>query len=230
MRRWVLPLHGPRAATVSKDYTVIWPWTNQQFLGRTNDPRPSLKQVKQSRYRHELAYRVDTDIALPFPDLGARTGWAVSTTPRPLYPVPIVQEAGWVPGPAWTCSKNLAPPPGIDPRTVQPVANRYTDWGTRHTLYDQLQKRSRPAVGPTETFPGRGGGINLITHLHVVPRKGMGGAIPLHPYTPVRHGNDNTLYDEFEWLEANNYCSLFTKCGACSPTVDYKQYILSALT
>jgi hypothetical protein len=36
----------------------------------------------------------------------------VSTTPRPLYPgkdpVPIVQEAGWAPGPFWTCAKNLA--------------------------------------------------------------------------------------------------------------------------
>jgi hypothetical protein len=25
-------------------------------------------------------------------------------------PVPIVQEAGWAPGPVWTCAKNLAPP------------------------------------------------------------------------------------------------------------------------
>jgi hypothetical protein len=37
-------------------------------------------------------------IALLFLDLGARRGWVVSTTPRPLYPgkdlVPIVQEAG----------------------------------------------------------------------------------------------------------------------------------------
>jgi hypothetical protein len=24
-------------------------------------------------------------------------------------PVPNVQEAGWVPGPVWTCTKNLAP-------------------------------------------------------------------------------------------------------------------------
>jgi hypothetical protein len=37
-----------------------------------------------------------------------------SPTPRPLYPrerdpVPIVQEAGWVPGPVWTAAENLAP-------------------------------------------------------------------------------------------------------------------------
>ena len=41
-------------------------------------------------------------------------------------PVPIVQEAGWAPGPVWTGAENLYPPPGFDPRTVQPVASRYT--------------------------------------------------------------------------------------------------------
>ena len=35
--------------------------------------------------------------------LGARCGWVVNATPRPLYPwerdpVPIVQEVGWAPG------------------------------------------------------------------------------------------------------------------------------------
>jgi hypothetical protein len=69
-------------------------------------------------------------IALLIFNLGARSGWVVSTTPRPLYPredpVPIVQEAGWAPGPFWTCAKNLAPP-GFDPRTVQTVVSRYTD-------------------------------------------------------------------------------------------------------
>jgi hypothetical protein len=40
-------------------------------------------------------------------------------------PVPIVQEAGWAPGPVWISAENLAPPlpPGF-----QPVASRYTDW------------------------------------------------------------------------------------------------------
>jgi hypothetical protein len=41
-------------------------------------------------------------------------GWGVSVTPRPLTipgkdPVPIVQEAGWAPGPVWTGAENLAP-------------------------------------------------------------------------------------------------------------------------
>jgi hypothetical protein len=33
-------------------------------------------------------------------------------------PVPIVQEAGWAPGPVWTSAQKL---PGFDPRTVQPL-------------------------------------------------------------------------------------------------------------
>jgi len=41
---------------------------------------------------------------------------------------PLYEEAGWAPGPVWTGSENLAPPPTeFDPRTVQPVASRYTD-------------------------------------------------------------------------------------------------------
>ena len=55
--------------------------------------------------------------------------------PRLLFtpgkdPVPIVQEAGWAPGPVWTGGENLAPP-GFDPWTVQPVASRYTGYATR---------------------------------------------------------------------------------------------------
>jgi hypothetical protein len=55
----------------------------------------------------------DRGIALLFLGLGTRrSGWSA---PRPgrftpgKDPVPIVQEAGWAPGPVWTCAKNLAP-------------------------------------------------------------------------------------------------------------------------
>jgi hypothetical protein len=57
-------------------------------------------------------------------------GWVVNATPRQLYPreKPGTRciEAGWDPGPVWTGAESLAPP-GFDPRTVQPVASRYTD-------------------------------------------------------------------------------------------------------
>ena len=50
---------------------------------------------------------------------------ALPPTPR-KEPVTIVQEAGWAPGSVWTCAEYLLSS-GIDPRTVQPAAIRYTD-------------------------------------------------------------------------------------------------------
>jgi hypothetical protein len=38
------------------------------------------------------------------------------------------KEAKWTPGPVWTGAKNLVLSPGFDPRTVQPVASRCTDF------------------------------------------------------------------------------------------------------
>ena len=87
------------------------------------------------------AHRGSRGVALLFHDHGTRRCGGVSLTPQLVFtprkdPVLIVQEAGWVPGPVWTDAENLAPP-GLDPRTVQPVANRYTDYATlklRHLL------------------------------------------------------------------------------------------------
>ena len=54
--------------------------------------------------------------ALVFQDHGTRRGRVVSVTPWPLFTprkdtVPIVQEAGWAPGPVWTGGKSR--PTGI---------------------------------------------------------------------------------------------------------------------
>ena len=86
------------------------------------------------------AHRENRGIALPFHYHSTRRGWGVSVTPRLLFtlridPVPIVQEDGWAPGPVGTGKENLAPP-GFDPRAVQPVASRYTDYAIRPTLRD----------------------------------------------------------------------------------------------
>ena len=68
-------------------------------------------KVKWSRYRPGVARRVGRGIALLFHDRGTRRGWVASSTPRPHFtpgkdPVPIVQEAGWAPGPVWTGGKS----------------------------------------------------------------------------------------------------------------------------
>ena len=64
-------------------------------------------KVKWSHYRPGVAQRVGRSIAVLFHDRGTRRGWVVSSTPRPHFTpakdsVPILQEAGWAPGPFWT--------------------------------------------------------------------------------------------------------------------------------
>ena len=68
-------------------------------------------KVKWSRNKSDEAQRVGRVIALLFHDRGTRRGWVVSSTPRPHFtagkdPVPILQEAGWAPGPVWTGGKS----------------------------------------------------------------------------------------------------------------------------
>ena len=82
------------------------------------------------------AHRGSRGIALLFLDHGTRRGWGVSITPRPLFTPGERPDthctAGWV-GPRAgldMCGKSR-PPPGFDPRTVQPVASRYTNYATR---------------------------------------------------------------------------------------------------
>ena len=70
-----------------------------------------IKRVKWSIYRPGVSQRVGRGIALLFHDHGTRRGWVVSSTPRPHFtpgkdPIPILQEAGWAPGPIWTDRKS----------------------------------------------------------------------------------------------------------------------------
>jgi len=71
----------------------------------------SKEKLKFPRCRPGVAQRVGRGIALFFHDRGTRSGWVVSSTPRPHFtpgkdPVPIVQEAVWAPGPVWTGGKS----------------------------------------------------------------------------------------------------------------------------
>ena len=80
---------------------------NKKKKKRSNTVAVKVKKVKWSRYKPGVAQRVGRGIAVLFHDCGTRRGWVVSSTPRPHFtpekdPVPILQEAGWAPGPVWT--------------------------------------------------------------------------------------------------------------------------------
>jgi len=85
---------------------------NNQWIYTCVSPmRPHTVKVKCSPYRLGVAQRVGRVIALLFNDRGTRRKWVVSSTLRPHFtpgkdPVPIVQEAGWAPGPVWTGGKS----------------------------------------------------------------------------------------------------------------------------
>ena len=84
------------------------------------------------------AYRGSRGIALPSNDHRTRRGWGVSLTPLPLFTPP---GKTWYPsyrrlGGARDRSgqaRKTSSPPGFDPRTVQPVASRCTNYATRPT-------------------------------------------------------------------------------------------------
>jgi len=51
-------------------------------------------------------------------------GWVVNATPRPLYPrYPLYRRLGGPQGRSGLVRK-ISPPPGFDPRTVQPATSR----------------------------------------------------------------------------------------------------------
>ena len=77
------------------------------------------------------AHRVSRGIALPFHDLGAKIGvggqhHAPAALPPGKTRYPLYKRLG---GPQCRSGRvrKISPQPGFDPRTVQPVASRYTD-------------------------------------------------------------------------------------------------------
>jgi len=97
-------------------------YSNIQYEMPDNSNPISVK--KWYRYRPGVAQRVGTGIALLFHDHGTRRGWVVSSAPRPHFTpgkdlVPIVQEAGWAPGPVRTGEKSRPHRDSIPDRSVR---------------------------------------------------------------------------------------------------------------
>ena len=81
------------------------------------------------------AHRGSRSIAILFLNHGTRRGWGISVTPgRSLPPgktrYPLYRRLD---GPQDQSGqvRKISLPPGFDPRIVQPIASRFTDWATR---------------------------------------------------------------------------------------------------
>jgi len=84
------------------------------------------------------AHRESRSIALPFLDHGTRRGEGSASRPgRSLPPgktlYQLYRRLGGPQGRSGQVRK-ISPPPEFDPRTVQPVASRYTEYATRSTF------------------------------------------------------------------------------------------------
>jgi len=90
------------------------------------------------------AHRGSRGIALLFHNHGTRRGWGVSVMTRPFFtprkdPVPIVQEAGWDPGPVWTSAENLAP---IGIRSPDRPARGQSLYRLRYPVHSQVTRQA----------------------------------------------------------------------------------------
>ena len=115
------------------------------------------KKVKWSRYRPGLSQSVGTGIAILFHDRDTRRGWVVSSTPRPHFnprkdPVPILQWAGWAPGPIWTGGKS------------RPHRNSIPG---RPARSQSLYRMSYPALLKRSTYPNTASVTYLLTYAMV---------------------------------------------------------------
>jgi hypothetical protein len=105
------------------------------LLEHGTEPSLSIKykvlKVKFTPYIMRWRYRGEYSYSSTFYLTSALDRGGLST-PRPGRftpgddPIPFVYEAGWAPEPIWTGAEN-SPLPGFNPRSVQPVASRYTD-------------------------------------------------------------------------------------------------------
>ena len=118
---------------VSKDHAMkAYSSTSALDLGRNPAPT-SLKCTLVQALRlctGRMTHRGSRGIALPFHDHGTRRGWGVSVTPRPLFTpgkprYPLYRRLRGPQGRSGQVRK-ISLPPEFDPRTIQPVASRYT--------------------------------------------------------------------------------------------------------
>ena len=132
-------------------FTIYKPWTYGDYLKKEyiyiyiyikGVKKIKCTLVQALRFcTGRTAQRVGRGIALLFLDHGTRRGWGVSvwsgrTLPPEKTRYPLYRRQSGPEGRSGQVRK-ISPPPGFDPRTVQPVASRYTDYATKPTLFQR---------------------------------------------------------------------------------------------
>jgi hypothetical protein len=115
--------------TQVREADCIWKWSDLAWCRNCIVQEVKIK-VKWFRYMPGVAQRVGRAIALLFHVCGTRRGWVVSRTPWLQFtpgkdPVPILQEAGWAPGPVWMGGKSR---PHRDPIPDRPAHSQSLYW------------------------------------------------------------------------------------------------------
>ena len=109
---------------LSQNYHNTKPKYNWQHKELHNLYKWMNVKVKVSRYRPGVAQRVGKAIALPFVDRVTRSGWVVSSTPRPHF-TPRERRGnhftgGWVDPRLGLDGRKISSPPGFDPGRSSP--------------------------------------------------------------------------------------------------------------
>jgi len=123
-------------------------------------------------------------------------GWVVSRTPRPHFtpgkdPVPILQEAGWAPGPVWTGGKSRPHRDSIPDRPARSSVAVPTELPDAQYIYVKVKvKWSRYRPGVAQSL---GRGIALLFHERGT-RRGVSGQqhVPAALYPRERLGTHFT--------------------------------------
>ena len=129
----------------------LYPFYKRLGGSYDRDCRKLNKKIMWSRYRPGVAQRVGRGIAILFHDRGTRRGWVVSSTPWSHFipgkdPVPIVQEAGWAPGPVWPGGKSRPHRDSIPDRPARSQSLYWLSYPVHNRNWVQPRKSTGLAI------------------------------------------------------------------------------------
>ena len=140
------------------------------------------------------------------------------------YPVPIVQEAGLAQGVS-ECVRKFSPPPGFDPRSVQPTASVHADKiipGCPELVCTYYSCCSQRKCWPCEVSVKKALHLSIVVVfvVIVVMRNSSSNILHIFCYRPSRRaGNTETSWRESSGLILD-LCVYFMKCRLSSGSAE----------